>query len=176
MPLKANTMDPSATRDNWRSEAVKKGGSAMLVELMRSEVESGDLSRVLSILRTLSEDPRATRLQQNRVLLIVSGYAADERHLCEIPAVRQALVALDAAWPYALWFFTWSDDQTSAGLLVLCMARSSTAKCATEKKAADKFCRWLQARVNSIAALALQSGITEDVVTAHVESLTNHIR
>ena len=176
MTLQANTTDASTTRDAWRREAVKERGSAMLVELMRSEVESGDLSRVLAILTTLSEDPRSMRSQQSRVLLIVSGYAADDRHLCEIAAVRRALLALDAAWPYALWFFAWSDEQTSAGLMVLTVARSSTAQCASETKAVVKFNRWLQARINAIAALAMKCGVTEKVLTAHVEAIANHIR
>jgi hypothetical protein len=87
-------------------------GDPLVVIVDRAAVERGDTGSALRVLSRLLDSPETIRLYRENVDIAFHGYDHDRRELFEIPEVRNFVAALDAAFPYWLYFFT----RQSAGL------------------------------------------------------------
>src|SRR5471030_2916964 len=85
-----------------------------------ASVSKGDISEVLSSLRSLSGDRSSAMSAEGAVTLVFNGYDDDPRELESIPEVREWFAKLFEAWPY--WsFFARRTDQTVPLVLTLLM-------------------------------------------------------
>lgn len=73
------------------------------VVISRQQVEAGDISEPLSVLRKLLTQDAAIQFCE-RVDIGVAGYDEDPQELYEIPEVRGFMYKLDAEFPYWLYF------------------------------------------------------------------------
>ena len=90
------------------------------------EIAAGDISKVLSALRSLSADRSSAASAEGAVTLLFHGYDNDPRELEAIPEVRHWFAALNQAWPY--WsFFANRIDQTVPLVLTLLLPGESVA-------------------------------------------------
>jgi hypothetical protein len=71
----------------------------------RSQIESGDISEPLSVLRRLLDRSAAVRFCEH-VDIGVHGFDDDSRELYDIPEVRDFIYRLDKEFPYWLYFLT----------------------------------------------------------------------
>ncbi len=78
----------------------------LVVVISRAEVEAGDSSRALSVLKQLTETPETARRFYERVDISFHGYDHDSRELFEIKAVRDFAQQLDDAFPFWLFFLS----------------------------------------------------------------------
>lgn len=78
---------------------------SLTVVISRQQVEAGDISEPLSVLRELLNRDAAIQFCE-RVDIGVGGYDEDPRELYEIPEVREFMSKLDAEFPYWLYFLT----------------------------------------------------------------------
>lgn len=91
--------------------------------ISRSEVEQGDIAPVLARLRAFMTDRHEAWRYKGQVTLVVSGYEDDPRSLVDVPAVRDMLRRLEAAWDEWGYFLNQVDD--SIKLLLACAAGAS---------------------------------------------------
>lgn len=76
-----------------------------------ASISSGDISEVLSSLKSFSNDRSSAMSAEGCVTLVFNGYDNDPRELEAIPEVREWFAKLSEAWPY--WaFFANRVDQT----------------------------------------------------------------
>jgi len=76
-----------------------------------ASIAAGDISEVLSSLKSLSGDRSSATSAEGAVTLVFNGYDDDPRELESIPKVREWFAKLFEAWPY--WsFFASRIDQT----------------------------------------------------------------
>ena len=91
-----------------------------------ADVTAGDISGVLSALKSLSSDRSSAMSAEGAVTLVFHGYDADPREVEAIPEVRKWFAKLSAAWPY--WsFFANRVDQTVPLVLTLLLPGESVA-------------------------------------------------
>src|ERR1017187_8430265 len=91
-----------------------------------ASIATGDISEVLSTLKSLSGDRSSTMSAEGSVTLVFNGYDDDPRELESIPEVREWFAKLFAAWPY--WsFFASRVDQTVPLVLTLLMPGQTVA-------------------------------------------------
>lgn len=91
-----------------------------------AEVTAGDISGVVSALKSLSSDRSSAMSAEGAVTLVFHGYDDDPRELEAIPEVRQWFAQLNEAWPY--WsFFASRIDQTVPLVLTLLLPGESVA-------------------------------------------------
>jgi hypothetical protein len=81
----------------------------------RSQVEANDPASVLRALRALVASPDVARQCFESVDIAFHGYNAVREELFEIPEVREFVYALDAQFPYWLFFL----DKSALGLQCL---------------------------------------------------------
>ena len=83
-----------------------------------ASIAAGDISEVLSSLKSLSGDRSSAMSAEGAVTLVFNGYDDDPRELESIPEVREWFAKLFEAWPY--WsFFASRIDQTVPLVLTL---------------------------------------------------------
>lgn len=83
-----------------------------------TEINSGDISKVLTALKSLSSDRSSAMSAEGAVTLVFHGYDNDPRELEAIPEVREWFAKLYKSWPY--WsFFASRVDQTVPLVLTL---------------------------------------------------------
>ena len=83
-----------------------------------TEINSGNISKVLTALKSLSSDRSSAMSAEGAVTLVFHGYDIDPRELEAIPEVREWFAKLFEAWPY--WsFFASRVDQTVPLVLTL---------------------------------------------------------
>jgi len=75
------------------------------IGISREEIEEGDISGPLSVLKQLLNKEAAVKFFE-RVDIAVQGYDDDQRELFEIPAVREFINKLDAEFPFWFYFLT----------------------------------------------------------------------
>ena len=86
-----------------------------------AEVTAGDISGVVSALKSLSSDRSSAMSAEGAVTLVFHGYDDDPRELEAIPEVRAWFAKLFEAWPY--WsFFASRIDQTVPLVLSLLLS------------------------------------------------------
>lgn len=90
----------------------------IMLVISRAQVESGDTSEPLAVLQQLISSPEMIRQSRERLDVAFDGYNHQREELFEIPEVRNYVYALDAEFPYWLYFMT----RESPGLqcLALC--------------------------------------------------------
>jgi hypothetical protein len=76
------------------------------IVVARADVERCNIAATLEALRQLTRSPETIRSRRGRVDIAFHGYDSDRRELFEIPEVRSFVAALDAAFPYWLFFLT----------------------------------------------------------------------
>ena len=87
--------------------------------ISRQQVDTGDISESLEVLRHLAGTPEKAVAAQGCISLVVDGYDHDPRELFEITKVREYIKSLDDHWPYWLFFLSQADD--SIKLLESCL-------------------------------------------------------
>jgi hypothetical protein len=89
-------------------------------------IATGDISEVLSSLKSLSGDRSSAMSAEGAVTLVFNGYDDDPRELEAIPEVREWFAKLFEAWPY--WsFFASRIDQTVPLVLTLLLPGETVA-------------------------------------------------
>src|SRR5471030_640971 len=89
-----------------------------------ASIATGDISEVLSSLKSLSGDRSSAMSAEGAVTLVFNGY--DPRELESIPEVREWFAKLFEAWPY--WsFFSNRIDQTVPLVLTLLLPGEAVA-------------------------------------------------
>ncbi len=89
-------------------------------------ITAGNISGVLSALRSLSSDRSSAMSAEGAVTLVFHGYDDDPRELECIPEVREWFARLFEAWPY--WsFFASRIDQTVPLVLSLLLSGEAVA-------------------------------------------------
>ena len=78
----------------------------LVVVVSRKEVESGDTAGPLSTLHKLISSQGMIREFRTRVDVAFDGYSQTQDELFEIPEVREYVHALDAQFPYWLYFLS----------------------------------------------------------------------
>ncbi|MGE3109703.1 MAG: hypothetical protein AB7N65_11205 [Vicinamibacterales bacterium] len=91
----------------------------LTVVISRNEVESGDTSGPIATLKGLLQSPGRIQAFQTRVNVAFFGYDDSPEELFEIPAVRNYVSELDAAFPY--WLYFMARKFTGLQCLALCM-------------------------------------------------------
>src|ERR1017187_1224079 len=91
-----------------------------------ASIATGDISGVLSSLKSLSGDRSSAMGAEGAVTLVFNGYDDDPRELESIPEVREWFAKLFEAWPY--WsFFLSRIDQTVPLVLTLLLPGETVA-------------------------------------------------
>lgn len=89
-------------------------------------ITAGNISGVLSALKSLSSDRSSAMSAEAAVTLVFHGYDDDPRELEAIPEVRAWFAQLNEAWPY--WsFFASRVDQTVPLVLALLLPGEAVA-------------------------------------------------
>ena len=89
----------------------------LTVIISRQQIEAGDISEPLRVLRPLLDPASAIKFCEH-VDIGVAGYDHDPRELYEIPEVRDFVHELDAEFPYWLYFLT--KRGTGLGFILSC--------------------------------------------------------
>src|ERR1017187_2552196 len=91
-----------------------------------ASIATGDISEVLSMLKSLSGDRSSAMSAEGTVTLVFNGYDDDPRELESISEVRDWFAKLFEAWPY--WsFFASRTDQTVPLVLTLLLPGETVA-------------------------------------------------
>jgi hypothetical protein len=91
-----------------------------------ASIATGDISEVLSSLKSLSGDRSSAMSAEGAVTLVFNGYDDDPRELHSIPEVREWFTKLFEAWPY--WaFFASRIDETVPLVLTLLLPGETVA-------------------------------------------------
>jgi len=89
-------------------------------------ITAGDISGMLTALKSLSSDRSSAMSAEGAVTLVFHGYDDDPRELESIPEVRAWFAQLFEAWPY--WsFFASRIDQTVPLVLTLLLSGETVA-------------------------------------------------
>jgi len=89
-------------------------------------ITAGDISGVLTALKSLSSDRSSAMSAEGAVTLVFHGYDDDPRELYSIPEAREWFAKLFEAWPY--WsFFASRIDQTVPLVLSLLLSGETVA-------------------------------------------------
>lgn len=76
----------------------------VIIEIKRSDVESGNIASVLERLHILTDSRENILRYQNSLAMVFAGYDFDKRHLPQIPEVRSFMARLNRSWPHWLWY------------------------------------------------------------------------
>jgi len=85
----------------------------------RQDVETGDVSAILSYLKSLSSSASSAWKMRGRISISFDGYSRDLRSIFTVPAVRRFLAKIHAAWPY--WFFFLNQVDHSIKIVAACL-------------------------------------------------------
>lgn len=89
------------------------------LEILREEVQTGSIERVLLLLNHLSSTRELAWANRCTLAIQVSGYNDDPRDLWEIPEVCAFFRALHAKWRY--WFFFTTTEVNTLQVLENCI-------------------------------------------------------
>lgn len=98
----------------------------VIVDCDSAEITAGDISGVLTALKSLSGDRSSAMSAEGAVTLVFHGYDDDPRELEAIPEIRTWFARLFEAWSY--WsFFASRIDQTVPLVLSLLLTGEAVA-------------------------------------------------
>ncbi|OFZ66887.1 MAG: hypothetical protein A2V79_00155 [Betaproteobacteria bacterium RBG_16_56_24] len=101
-------------------------GQQVIVVCDSAAITAGDISGVLTALKSLSSDRSSAMSAEGAVTLVFHGYDNDPRELEAIPEVRAWFARLFEAWPY--WsFFASRIDQTVPLVLTMLLSGEAVA-------------------------------------------------
>ncbi len=136
------------------------------VYVERVWVETGDLKPALDVLQPVLADAEAVHRFKARVHLFFDGYDNDARELWVIPEVHAYVRALDAEFPYWLWFMA-LDDPTLL-LLVACCCRVAAHDSHGNKVGVTVYpaeiAAFLDRHLIALQKLATRWGLSEDTM------------
>jgi len=147
----------------------------LVVVVSRQDVENGDTSAPLAILKRLVSTPDMIRSFRTRVGIAFDGYNQARDELFEIPEVRDFVHALDTEFPYWLYFL--SREYSGFQCIVLCflppyLTDEARARIHTEKLATLIERRWGPA-LNHICTVA---GLPDAEADALLESALKYFK
>jgi len=148
---------------------------SLSVVISRDEVERSDTSGPIATLKGLLQSPDRIRAFRTRVNVAFFGYDGSPEELFEIPAVRDYVYELDAAFPY--WLYFMAREFTGLQCLALCMlppflTQEARAKIHRERLADLLDRRWVPA----LSHLCAVTGETDDEAEALVESALGYFK
>jgi hypothetical protein len=85
----------------------------------RHSVEAGDVSSVLSFLRSISSDESSAWRMRGQISISFDGYSHERRAIFTVPEVREFVARIHAAWPY--WFFFLNQVDHSIKVVAACL-------------------------------------------------------
>jgi hypothetical protein len=85
----------------------------------RQSVEAGDVSSVLSYLRSISSDASSAWRMRSRISVSFDGYSHERRSIFTVPEVREFVARIHAEWPY--WFFFLNQVDHSIKVVAACL-------------------------------------------------------
>ena len=145
----------------------------LTVVISRNEVESGDTSGPIATLKGLLQSPARIQALRTRVNVAFFGYDDSPEELFEIPAVRNYVSELDAAFPY--WLYFMAREYTGLQCLALCMlppflTEEARARIHGERLADLMDRRWVPA----LSHLCAATGESDAEAEALVESALSY--
>ncbi|MBF0235188.1 MAG: chlororespiratory reduction 6 domain-containing protein, partial [Desulfamplus sp.] len=78
----------------------------LFLVVSKEQVESGDITEVIGVLKMLIQSPKIARSFKEKVDISFYGYDHDPRELYQIPEVSAYIHKLDAQFPYWLYFLS----------------------------------------------------------------------
>jgi len=95
----------------------------IVLDIIRHEIESGNIASVLERLHVLTDSAENVRRYRQALVFRIGGYDDDPRELPEIAEARAFFRRLTSQWPHWLWFL--HRDVGAIGLLMalLCSVR-----------------------------------------------------
>lgn len=93
-------------RTNADGLAAMSMPALLVLEVSRTEIESGLYSSALERLLVLTDSQSHALRYQEALFLQVVGYDDDHRELPEIPEVRAFFADLTQTWPHWMWFLS----------------------------------------------------------------------
>jgi hypothetical protein len=150
----------------------------LTIVISKEDVEAGDISTSLVVLRRLLESPKTARQFAERVDIAFHGYDDVALELFEMPAVRSFVNKLDEEFPY--WLFFLSKHHPGLQCVLLCILPPSLTATARAKifpaLIGDLLTRrWLPA-MNHISGYAGCSEQEVKALTDRVEAYITHGR
>jgi hypothetical protein len=94
----------------------------LIFEVSYEDIESGDITTVLTALRGFLESRNTVVGGKRRVTVLFEGYDDDPRDVYDIPEIRRYAKALDDAFPYWFYFASLHDGSTLQ-VFALCLCR-----------------------------------------------------
>ena len=111
--------DPVGTAASFDRENIDPTGlDPLVLVISRTEVECGETSSAIGLLKELTRSPEVARSFHNKVDIVFHGYDQESRELFEIPEVRNFVYQLDEQFPF--WLFFLSKRHIGLTCLLLC--------------------------------------------------------
>lgn len=146
----------------------------VILMFSRQQVEAGDISETLALLRRLTAD-RPTAIDFcGRISLVVDGYNHDPRELFEVPEVRAYIKRLDQAWPN--WFFFLSQADDSVKLLESCLCETIEVVPGVTSIDLEQFERSLARHFTAMHRLREALGLPEEMCEEVAEGIIGMFR
>jgi hypothetical protein len=100
---------------------IYKTDNPMLFEIAYDDIQSGDITSVLSALNGFLTTRERAVAGRGRVTLMFAGYDDDPRDVYDVPEIRRYARALDDQFPY--WFYFADPQNSTLKVLALCLCR-----------------------------------------------------
>jgi hypothetical protein len=143
------------------------------VVISRQQIESGDVSSVLSVLSELLYKEAAIHYRE-MVDVAVQGYDANPRELTELPEVRDFVKKLDEEFPYWCYFLS----KRTAGLMFIlsCLSTPYRSPEASDPAWRNSIAEYLTQRgLPAMNALCETVECSEPEIVRLTERITNYI-
>lgn len=118
----------------------------------RADVEAGDVSSVLSYLKTIASDSATAWQMRGRVSISFDGYSGEGRSIFTVPEVRRFVAKVHAAWPYWLFFLNQVDH--SIKVVAACLCDMQRVEPASWKLAQSDLMRFVGVGMTAMGDLA----------------------
>ncbi len=117
----------------------------------RRDVEAGDISSVLSYLKSLSSDSATAWQMRGRVSISFDGYSDERRSIFTVLEVRTFVAKVNAAWPY--WFFFLNQVDHSIKVVAACLCDMQRVEPASWKLSQADLMRFVGVGMTAIGDL-----------------------
>ena len=149
----------------------------LLLQISRSEVETGNIASALERLHVVAETRESVLRYRECLVFQVQGYDADPRELPEIAQVRAYFERLAAEWPHWLWFL--ARDVGAVALLFALLCRVQIHRRALTMGMAFKDTSELLARFQDLAqrstTMCQAFGLSEQEFSASLTSAAHEL-
>jgi hypothetical protein len=141
----------------------------LVVVMSRSDIEAGDATETLTLLKSLLTDVSCMKFRQC-VVFGIHGYDDDRRELFEIPEVRTFMANLDAEWPY-WFFFAETESRSTIPLIVFSLCPFQAVGPQQKMLDSQYLGQFLEVRFSAMNALCDWLGDTEDEILRMTENI-----